>query len=61
VELDDSWTDEVTKDAKDTNKYHEQVRNMMKVLSDGLTQLRRENTSLQNKMTLIQGAINTPT
>ncbi len=61
VELDENWTDETIQDAKDTNEYHVQVRNMMKVLSDGMTQLRRENTSLQNKMTLIQGAINTPT
>jgi len=61
VELDENWPDDTTRDAKDTNEYHEQVRNMMKVLSEGVTQLRRENTSLQNKLLLVQSALNTPT
>jgi len=61
VELDEDWSDDTARDAKDTNKYHEQVRNMMKVLFDGVTQLRRENTSLQNKLLLVQSALNTPT
>jgi len=61
VELDEDWSDDTARDAKDTNEYHEQVRNMMKVLFDGVTQLRRENTSLQNKLLLVQSALNTPT
>ena len=61
VELDETWSDETTQDAKDQNEYREQVRAMWLVLSEGLDQLRKENTSLENKLALIDLARNTIT
>ncbi len=61
IELEESWTEDSTQDAKDQNEYRFEVRAMWKVLSDGLDQLRKENTSLQNKLALIDMARSTET
>ena len=61
IELDENWPDDTTQDAKDQNEYREQVRAMWLVLSEGLDQLRKENTSLENKLALIDLARNTVT
>jgi hypothetical protein len=61
IELSEDWSDETTQDAKDQNEYREQVRAMWLVLSEGLDQLRKENTSLENKLALIDMARNTVT
>jgi hypothetical protein len=43
------------------NEYREHVIEMWRVLSAGLDQIRKENVSLQNKITLVTGALNITT
>ncbi len=52
---------EVQQDAIEQNEYRVEVATMWKVLSEGLDQLRKENTSLENKLALIDLARNTVT
>jgi DNA polymerase III gamma/tau subunit len=48
-------------DDTESDAYREQVQQMWQIVSEGLDQLRAENTSLENKLALIDLARNTPT
>ena len=45
----------------ETDEYRAQVQEMWRIISEGLDQLRAENTSLENKLALIDMARNTQT
>ena len=57
----DMISDDAKQEASDENEHREQVAAMWQVLSRGLDQLRKENVSLQNKLTLIDLARTTET
>ncbi len=48
-------------DENESDEYRSQVQQMWQIISDGLDELRTENTSLENKLALIDMARNTPT
>lgn len=61
IEIGEDWTDETQQDAAEQNEYRKEVLSTWKVLSEGLDQLRRENDSLRNKISLVDSAMKTPT
>jgi hypothetical protein len=57
----ETMTDEQMVAASNENEHRTETRQMWKILSEGLTELRRENASLENKLALIDLARNTET
>jgi hypothetical protein len=57
----DMIADEAKQEASDENEHREQVIEMWRIISSGLDRLRKENTSLENKLALIDLARNTVT
>ena len=57
----ETMTDEQMVTASNENEHRTEARTMWRILSEGLTELRRENTALENKLALIDLARNTET
>lgn len=52
--------DELLDQIKEENKYRAEVQSMMKIVAQGLEQLRREKDNLEIKVSLANSALNTP-
>lgn len=52
--------DELLDQIKEENKYRVEVQSMMKIVAQGLEQLRREKDSLEIKVSLANSALNAP-
>lgn len=57
----ETMTDEQMVAASNENEHRENVRHMWDIVNSALDELRRENTSLENKLALIDLARNTET